>query len=43
MDKKLQEKTEAPTDKREHIPPQYHIFKKLFTDELETGLPEHTE
>ena len=43
MDKKLQEKTEAPTDKREHIPPQYYIYKKLFADELEIGLPEHTE
>ena len=43
MDKKLQEKIEAPTDKSKHIPPQYHIYKKLFADKLEIELPEHTE
>ncbi|KAJ3459939.1 hypothetical protein MRS44_016012 [Fusarium solani] len=46
LQKKAFEEGHTPTDKRErlkNIPLQYRIYQKLFEEELETGLPEHSE
>ncbi|KAJ3464714.1 hypothetical protein MRS44_009500 [Fusarium solani] len=46
LQKKAFEEGHTPTDKQErlkHIPLQYRIYRKLFEEELETGLPEHSE
>lgn len=45
LDKDLAEMKKQPeADERlKNIPPAYRIYKKLFAEELETGLPEHSE
>lgn len=46
LQKKAFEEGRTPIDKQErlnNIPLQYRIYQKLFEEELETGLPEHSE
>lgn len=39
----LEKQPDKANDKLRNIPPQYRIYEKLFREELETGLPEHSE
>lgn len=39
----LLRKTEKEDERMRNVPLQYRIYKKLFKEELETGLPKHTE
>lgn len=44
MDKKLQEHQDKPKQGRmDHIPQQYHRYDKLFAEQLETKLPQHSQ
>jgi hypothetical protein len=44
MNNDLKQQKEAPPDDRlKNVPAQYRAYEKLFAEELETGLPEHSQ
>jgi hypothetical protein len=44
MNDDLKQQKEAPPDDRlRNVPAQYRVYEKLFAEELETGLPEHSQ